>query len=271
MHPHLAALKQTGARTQRTGNVAGRQATGLDVARITHAAQQALGSRRGFSLLETSHLGQLVAALEQGMEVPHVVLQRHRRLIREVFDKVAAADLVLRQAQFYIVAVPTPIDEHAQPDLKPLLGASGSVGKVLKKGDYVVFESTVYPGCTEEDCIPVMERLSGLKFPTDFKVGYSPERINPGDKEHTLERITKVVSGEDADTLERVASTYGAIIDAGVHRAPSVKVAEAAAKAGALLGGVHADFSSLWFMAAPRVAISVAASRHACAPAEAEW
>jgi UDP-N-acetyl-D-galactosamine dehydrogenase len=135
---------------------------------------------------------------------------------------------VLRQAQFYIVAVPTPIDEHAQPDLKPLLGASASVGKVLKKGDYVVFESTVYPGCTEEDCIPVMERLSGLKFPHDFKVGYSPERINPGDKEHTLTRIVKVVSGCDDESLDVIAKLYELVVTAGVHRASSIRVAEAA-------------------------------------------
>ena len=135
---------------------------------------------------------------------------------------------VLRQAQFYIVAVPTPIDEHAQPDLKPLLGASGSVGKVLKKGDYVVFESTVYPGCTEEDCIPVMERLSGLKFPVDFKVGYSPERINPGDKEHTLTSIVKVVAGCDDESLDIIAKVYELVVKAGVHRASSIRVAEAA-------------------------------------------
>ena len=136
---------------------------------------------------------------------------------------------VLREAQFYIVAVPTPIDEHAQPDLRPLLGASGSVGKVLKKGDYVVFESTVYPGCTEEDCIPVMEKLSGLSFAyDDFNVGYSPERINTGDKEHTLRRIVKVVSGCDADSLETIAKVYELVVDAGVHRASSIRVAEAA-------------------------------------------
>ena len=99
---------------------------------------------------------------------------------------------VLKKAQFFIVAVPTPIDEHNLPDLKPLLGASTTVGKVLKKGDYVVYESTVYPGCTEEDCIPVLERESGLKFVKDFKVGYSPERINPGDKEHTITKILKI-------------------------------------------------------------------------------
>ncbi|MGI4760179.1 MAG: nucleotide sugar dehydrogenase [Janthinobacterium lividum] len=136
---------------------------------------------------------------------------------------------VLREAQFYIVAVPTPIDEHAQPDLRPLLGASGSVGKVLKKGDYVVFESTVYPGCTEEDCIPVMEKFSGLSFANgDFKVGYSPERINPGDKEHTLRRIVKVVSGCDAESLDIIAKVYELVVDAGVHRASSIRVAEAA-------------------------------------------
>ncbi|MCA8832452.1 nucleotide sugar dehydrogenase [Hymenobacter pini] len=136
---------------------------------------------------------------------------------------------VLREATFYIVAVPTPIDEHAQPDLKPLLGASGSVGKVLKKGDYVVFESTVYPGCTEEDCIPVMEKLSGLSYANgDFKVGYSPERINPGDKEHTLSSIVKVVSGCDEESLEEIAKTYELVVKAGVHRASSIKVAEAA-------------------------------------------
>ncbi|MCB2379983.1 nucleotide sugar dehydrogenase [Hymenobacter sp. BT635] len=136
---------------------------------------------------------------------------------------------VLREATFFIVAVPTPIDEHAMPDLKPLLGASSSVGKVLKKGDYVVFESTVYPGCTEEDCIPVMEKLSGLSFANgDFKVGYSPERINPGDKEHTLTSIVKVVSGCDAESLDVIAKLYELVVKAGVHRASSIKVAEAA-------------------------------------------
>nr|WP_246853801.1 nucleotide sugar dehydrogenase [Rufibacter aurantiacus] len=135
---------------------------------------------------------------------------------------------VLREARFFIVAVPTPIDNHALPDLKPLLGASTTVGKVLKEGDYVVYESTVYPGCTEEDCIPILERESGLKFPADFKVGYSPERINPGDKEHTLTKIVKVVSGCDAESLDIIAKVYELVIQAGVHRASSIKVAEAA-------------------------------------------
>lgn len=135
---------------------------------------------------------------------------------------------VLREARFFIVAVPTPIDEHAMPDLKPLIGASTTVGKVLKAGDYVVYESTVYPGCTEEDCIPILERESGLKFPTDFKVGYSPERINPGDKEHTLATIVKVVAGCDEESLDVIAKTYELVVTAGVHRASSIKVAEAA-------------------------------------------
>ena len=135
---------------------------------------------------------------------------------------------VLKQANFYIVAVPTPINEHNLPDLKPLLGASTSVGKVLKKGDYVVYESTVYPGCTEEDCIPVLEKESGLKFKTDFKVGYSPERINPGDKEHTITKILKVVSGCDQESLEIISDVYKIIVEPGVHKASSIKVAEAA-------------------------------------------
>jgi UDP-N-acetyl-D-glucosamine/UDP-N-acetyl-D-galactosamine dehydrogenase len=134
----------------------------------------------------------------------------------------------LRKANFYIIAVPTPIDNHQQPDLTPLLKACHSVGKVLKKGDYIVFESTVYPGCTEEDCVPILEQESGLKFIEDFKVGFSPERINPGDKNHTLTSIIKVVSGCDAESLEEIAKTYELIIKAGVHRASSIKVAESA-------------------------------------------
>ncbi len=134
----------------------------------------------------------------------------------------------LKQAKFHIVAVPTPIDEHNLPDLTPLLKATHTVGKVLKKGDYVVYESTVYPGATEEDCIPILEEESGLKYGEDFKVGYSPERINPGDREHTLQTIVKVVSGCDEESLEIIAKTYEMVVTAGVHRAPSIKVAEAA-------------------------------------------
>ena len=135
---------------------------------------------------------------------------------------------VLREAKFFIVAVPTPVDEHNVPDLKPIKKASETVGRVIKKGDYVVFESTVYPGCTEEDCLPIIEKLSGLKSVTDFKLGYSPERINPGDKKHTLATITKVVSGCDAESLETIAKVYELVVKAGVHKASSIKVAEAA-------------------------------------------
>jgi UDP-N-acetyl-D-galactosamine dehydrogenase len=134
----------------------------------------------------------------------------------------------LKDVEFFIVAVPTPIDNQNIPDLTPLLGATRTVGQVLKKNDYVVYESTVYPGCTEEDCVPLLERLSNLKFVDDFKVGYSPERINPGDKEHTLESIIKVSSGCDAESAEVIAKVYELVVKAGVHRASSIKVAEAA-------------------------------------------
>lgn len=135
---------------------------------------------------------------------------------------------VLREAKFFIVAVPTPVDEHNVPDLVPVKKASETVGKVIKKGDYVVFESTVYPGCTEEDCLPIIEKLSGLKNIVDFKLGYSPERINPGDKTRTLSRIVKVVSGCDKESLEEIAKVYGLVVEAGIHKASSIKVAEAA-------------------------------------------
>ncbi len=135
---------------------------------------------------------------------------------------------LLRQANFFIVAVPTPVDKNNVPDLVPVIKASETIGKVLKKGDYVVFESTVYPGCTEEDCQPIIEKLSGLKAVADFKLGYSPERINPGDKQHTLSTIVKVVSGCDEESLDTIARVYGLVVKAGIHRASCIKVAEAA-------------------------------------------
>lgn len=134
----------------------------------------------------------------------------------------------LREANFFIVAVPTPVDEHNVPDLVPVQRASETIGKVIKKGDYVVFESTVYPGCTEEDCVPIIEKHSSLKMVTDYKIGYSPERINPGDKEHTISTIVKVVSGCCDESLETIAKVYELVVRAGVHRASSIKVAEAA-------------------------------------------
>ena len=134
----------------------------------------------------------------------------------------------LREASFHIVAVPTPITKHKLPDLHPLLSATRTVGSILKKGDYVVYESTVHPGATEEDCLPILESLSGLKCGIDFKLGYSPERINPGDKEHTIQTITKIVSGSDTEALEEIAKVYEIVVKAGVYKASSIKVAEAA-------------------------------------------
>jgi UDP-N-acetyl-D-galactosamine dehydrogenase len=134
----------------------------------------------------------------------------------------------LKEANFFIVAVPTPVDEHNVPNLTPVIKASETIGSVIKQGDYVVYESTVYPGCTEEDCLPIIEELSGLKNIIDFKTGYSPERINPGDKEHTLAKIIKVVSGCDEESLNVIAKVYELVVTAGVYKASCIKVAEAA-------------------------------------------
>ncbi|MEZ5009183.1 MAG: nucleotide sugar dehydrogenase [Chitinophagales bacterium] len=155
-----------------------------------------------------------------------------KELAKEAFN---GADILftdniedLKQANFYIVAVPTPVDEHKVPDLTPVLKASETMGKVINKGDYVVFESTVYPGCTEDDCVPVIEEISGLKSVEDFKIGYSPERINPGDTQHTLTKVIKIVSGCDEESLNLISEIYGSIIEPGVFKAKSIKVAEAA-------------------------------------------
>jgi UDP-N-acetyl-D-galactosamine dehydrogenase len=148
--------------------------------------------------------------------------------LRAVDMKVSANAQDLSAADFFVVTVPTPIDAANQPDMSIVFAATRTVGKALKRGDIVVYESTVYPGATEEDCVPILERESGLKCGADFHVGYSPERINPGDRQHRLESIVKVVSGQDAKTLDVIANVYGAIITAGIHRAPSIKVAEAA-------------------------------------------
>lgn len=134
----------------------------------------------------------------------------------------------IAESNFYIITVPTPVDKYNRPVLTPLYKASETVGKVLKKGDIVVYESTVYPGVTEEECVPVLEKVSGLKFNDDFFVGYSPERINPGDKEHTVSKILKITSGSTPETADHVDAVYGTIITAGTHKAPSIKVAEAA-------------------------------------------
>jgi UDP-N-acetyl-D-galactosamine dehydrogenase len=159
-------------------------------------------------------------------------IDRTREVSQDVLDAselVVTADAAdLRGATFFVVTVPTPIDDNHQPDLTAVLAATRTVGRVLGRGAVVVYESTVYPGVTEEVCGPVLEEMSGLECGTDFTLGYSPERINPGDREHTLETIVKVVSGQDDATLERVAKAYGSFVTAGVHRAPSIKVAEAA-------------------------------------------
>jgi UDP-N-acetyl-D-galactosamine dehydrogenase len=134
----------------------------------------------------------------------------------------------IKDSNYYIVTVPTPVDKHNKPDLTPLYKASETVGKVLKKGDIVIYESTVYPGVTEEECVPILEKVSGLKFNVDFFAGYSPERINPGDKEHTVEKILKVTSGSTLEIGQKVDSLYKSVITAGTHLAPTIKVAEAA-------------------------------------------
>ena len=134
----------------------------------------------------------------------------------------------IKEANFFIVTVPTPIDEHKNPDLSPLKGASTSVAKVLKKGDIVVFESTVYPGASEEFCVPILESISGLRLGVDFEIGYSPERINPGDKEHTVTKITKIVSGSSPKALKTIKEVYSSVIEAGIFEASSIRVAEAA-------------------------------------------
>jgi len=158
-------------------------------------------------------------------------LELNEDQLKEASDRglVFTADVsVIADCNFYVVTVPTPIDEFKNPDLRPLLSASETVGRVLKKGDVVVYESTVYPGATEEDCVPVLEKVSGLKFNQDFFCGYSPERINPGDKEHTVEKIKKITSGSTPETANHVDAVYASVITAGTHLAPSIKVAEAA-------------------------------------------
>ena len=201
---------------------------------------------RKLAIIGLGYVGLPVAAAFARSGVPVVGFDIDRNRIEELkagrdsTREVAAADLAqpslryslepadLEAADFFIVTVPTPIDEARRPDLSALLKASETVGGVLKRGDVVVYESTVYPGATEEDCVPILERVSGLKAGADFGVGYSPERINPGDREHRFETIRKVVSGQDAATLDIIAAVYGSVVRAGVHRAPSIKVAEAA-------------------------------------------
>ena len=166
-----------------------------------------------------------VALMKQGIdpsnELTSAAFENANIIFTSNFEEV-------KEANFHIIGVPTDIDKNKVPNLKPLLSASKSIGKILKKGDTVVYESTVYPGCTEEDCVPVLEKHSGLKAGIDFHFGYSPERIVPGDKVKTVTKILKIVSGNSPEALEKIAAVYGSIIEAGLHHAPSIKVAEAA-------------------------------------------
>lgn len=166
-----------------------------------------------------------VAMMQQGLDPSHE-LESSSFEGKDILFTANQADL--RQAHFFIVTVPTPVDDYKVPDLKPLIRASRAIGEALKKGDYVIYESTVYPGCTEEDCLPILEKESGLKLGEDFKIGYSPERINPGDKDRTIDKILKIVSGSDAEALKEIGQVYGQIISAGIYKAPTIKVAEAA-------------------------------------------
>jgi UDP-N-acetyl-D-glucosamine/UDP-N-acetyl-D-galactosamine dehydrogenase len=167
-----------------------------------------------------------VARLKQGLDTTGEVSSEELAAARHL--RVTDDAEMIREADFVIVAVPTPVNAARQPDFGPLESASRTVGKHMKRGAIVIYESTVYPGTTEEVCVPILERCSGMRWKQDFHVGYSPERINPGDKEHSFSRITKVVAGDDDDTLEKVAALYGSVVAAGVHRASSIRVAEAA-------------------------------------------
>ncbi len=203
-------------RQRRTVSVVGLGYVGLPVA---------VAFGEGYRTIGFDIDGNRVHELQAGFDRTHEVNPKRLEMSGVFFtDRVED----LRQADFHVVAVPTPIDVANQPDLSPLYRASETVGKALKPGDIVVYESTVYPGATEEECVPILERVSGLECGADFKVGYSPERINPGDKERTFERIVKIVSGQDEESLKVIASMYESVVKAGVHRVSSIKAAEAA-------------------------------------------
>jgi UDP-N-acetyl-D-galactosamine dehydrogenase len=201
---------------------------------------------RKIAVIGLGYVGLPVAAAFAREGTPVIAFDIDAKRIAELRDgrdrtlEVCSADLksptlsftsdasAFRSSDFFIITVPTPIDEARRPDLGAVLEASRGVGRALKKGDVVVYESTVYPGAVEEECVPILEQVSGLSASADFGIGYSPERINPGDKKHRFETIMKVVSAQDADTLEVVARVYGSVVTAGIHRAPSIRVAEAA-------------------------------------------
>lgn len=192
---------------------------GLPLARLMSTKYKTVGFD-----LKHSRVTELMRGHDSTLEVDDKLLQE---AIRNGFTCTTDIEQI-RDCNFYIVAVPTPVDKNNNPDLRPLCGASETVGKVISKGDIVVYESTVYPGVTEDECIPVIEKVSGLKYNEDFFAGYSPERINPGDKEHTVEKIKKVTSGSTPEIAKIVDEVYASVITAGTHLAPSIKVAEAA-------------------------------------------
>lgn len=192
---------------------------GLPLARLFSTKYETVGFDMNRSRVAALNAGH-DATLEVSDELLQSALANGFKCTAEIDD--------IRDCNFYVVAVPTPVDENNNPDLTPLWGASETVGKVISRGDIVVYESTVYPGVTEDECVPVVEKVSGLKYNVDFFAGYSPERINPGDKEHTVEKIKKVTSGSTPEVAERVDAVYASVIAAGTHRASSIKVAEAA-------------------------------------------
>ena len=192
---------------------------GLPLARLFSTKFETVGFDMNQKRVDTLMAGH-DATLEVSVQLLQEAIEKHGFKCTTSLDDI-------KDCNFYVVAVPTPVDENLRPDLRPLLGASETVGKVISKGDIVVYESTVYPGVTEEECLPVVERVSGLKFNEDFFAGYSPERINPGDKEHTVEKIVKVTSGSTPEVADIVDAVYNAVLLNGTHKAPSIKVAEA--------------------------------------------
>lgn len=192
---------------------------GLPLARLFSTKYNTVGFD-----MSSNRVNALMSGHDTTLEVPDELLQT---ALANGF--VCTSDIdAIRDCNFYVVAVPTPVDENNNPDLRPLYNASETIGKVISRGDIVVYESTVYPGVTENECIPVIEKVSGLKFNEDFFAGYSPERINPGDKQHTVEKIKKVTSGSTPEIGQKINEVYASVISAGTHLAPSIKVAEAA-------------------------------------------
>lgn len=192
---------------------------GLPLARLFSTKYSTIGYD-----MNQKRVNELMQGKDSTMEVEEELLQK---AINENHFKCTTDLEEIRKCNFYVVAVPTPVDDNNRPDLRPLWGASETIGKVISKGDVVVYESTVYPGVTEEECIPVVERVSGLKFNVDFYAGYSPERINPGDKLHTVEKIKKVTSGSTPEIADLIDNVYNSVLVNGTHKAPSIKVAEA--------------------------------------------